>query len=130
MADASATTPAVFNVDVSPPVLAPEFEVEESDNSVDISGDVTGKANVRLGLLPKDRVLTIVGELITVAGTGEEEPKVVPYQRAVALPPTIDESAISAKLTEDGRLKLSLPKRGVETMHAQVVGACSSGILA
>eukprot|EP00355_Strombidium_rassoulzadegani_P000281 CAMPEP_0168609646 /NCGR_PEP_ID=MMETSP0449_2-20121227/1325_1 /TAXON_ID=1082188 /ORGANISM="Strombidium rassoulzadegani, Strain ras09" /LENGTH=61 /DNA_ID=CAMNT_0008649819 /DNA_START=139 /DNA_END=324 /DNA_ORIENTATION=+ len=60
---AATTSPAVFNVDVSPPASAPEFNIQETPQSFDITGDMNGKENVKLGLT-QDRILTIVGQQI------------------------------------------------------------------
>mmetsp|Transcript_36770 Transcript_36770/g.94019 ORF Transcript_36770/g.94019 Transcript_36770/m.94019 type:complete len:123 (+) Transcript_36770:210-578(+) len=120
---APVTVPAVFNVEVNPPAAAPEFKVEESSNSFELSGDMTGKADVKLGMT-QDRILTIVGEqtkMVETPSSGGKpnvEEQKVPYQRAVPLPATVDETAISAKITQDNQLHLSMPKRDT------AVGAC------
>mmetsp|Transcript_7970 Transcript_7970/g.14294 ORF Transcript_7970/g.14294 Transcript_7970/m.14294 type:complete len:127 (-) Transcript_7970:144-524(-) len=124
---AAVTTPAVFNVDVSPPASAPEFNVQESQGSFDITGNLKDKENVKLGLT-QDRILTIVGE-DTKSIQKEENGEVktvtekVPYQRAVPLPISVDESAISAKMTNEGELHLCMPKRDLETAPNTAVGA-------
>eukprot|EP00873_Tetraselmis_striata_P035263 jgi/Tetstr1/455527/TSEL_042351.t1 len=120
----SSNTPAVFNVNVNPPVIAPEFTVEDSTNSVDITSDMKELQNIKLGLT-QDRILTIVGE--QTAGTSDEEQaseKKVPYQRAVPLPPAVDETNITAKMTQEGELKLCMPKHVTTETHSQAVGAC------
>mmetsp|Transcript_19436 Transcript_19436/g.49008 ORF Transcript_19436/g.49008 Transcript_19436/m.49008 type:complete len:128 (-) Transcript_19436:170-553(-) len=126
---AAVTAPAVFNVDVSPPAAAPEFTVEENSSSFELSGDMAGKENVKLGLT-QDRILTIVGEqtkrveTTTEGGEQKVEEQKVPYQRAVPLPVTVDETAISAKMTQEGQLQLCMPKRDVKTAPNTAVGAC------
>eukprot|EP00873_Tetraselmis_striata_P046373 jgi/Tetstr1/466637/TSEL_011125.t1 len=125
---AASTTPAVFNVDVNPPVVAPEFKVEDTNNAVEISSDMKDHAisNVKLGLT-QDRILTIVGEQTVVAEQAGEQvggQKQVPYQRAVPLPPAVDESNISAKMTQEGELKLCMPKHATTTNDAKAVDAC------
>eukprot|EP00873_Tetraselmis_striata_P046375 jgi/Tetstr1/466639/TSEL_011127.t1 len=87
---AATTTPAVFNVDVNPPVVAPEFK-------------------------------TVVAEQ---AGEQADGQKQVPYQRAVPLPPVVDEANISAKMTQEGELKLCMPKHAATTNDAKAVDAC------
>mmetsp|Transcript_20367 Transcript_20367/g.51287 ORF Transcript_20367/g.51287 Transcript_20367/m.51287 type:complete len:125 (-) Transcript_20367:98-472(-) len=123
---AASTTPAVFNVDVNPPVVAPEFKVEDTEKTVEISSDMKDNpiSNLKLGLT-QDRILTIVGE--QTAGTSDEEQaseKKVPYQRAVPLPPAVDETNITAKMTQEGELKLCMPKHVTTETHSQAVGAC------
>eukprot|EP00873_Tetraselmis_striata_P044271 jgi/Tetstr1/464535/TSEL_009292.t1 len=124
---AASTVPAVFNVDVNPPVAAPEFKVEDSTNSVDITSDMKDKTNVKLGLTA-DRILTIVGEqTVNTEQTDErvdDGQKQVPYQRAVPLPPVVDESKISAEMTQEGELKLSMPKHATTTNQAETGGGC------
>mmetsp|Transcript_20371 Transcript_20371/g.51296 ORF Transcript_20371/g.51296 Transcript_20371/m.51296 type:complete len:128 (-) Transcript_20371:141-524(-) len=126
---AASTTPTVFNVDVNPPVVASEFKVEDTKNSVEISGDMKDNAisNVKLGLT-QDRILTIVGEQTVVAEqTGEQADagqKQVPYQRAMPLPPVVNESNITAKMTQEGELKLSMPKHAAASTDAEGVSAC------
>uniref|UniRef100_A0A7S1SY59 SHSP domain-containing protein n=1 Tax=Tetraselmis chuii TaxID=63592 RepID=A0A7S1SY59_9CHLO len=123
---ANTSTPAVFNVDVSPPAAAPEFNVQESKGSFDITGDMKNKENIKLGLT-QDRILTIVGEESKSYQKDEDgESKTVTekaqYQRAVPLPVSVDESAISAKMTNEGQLHLCMPKRDVETAPNTGVG--------
>jgi HSP20 family molecular chaperone IbpA len=122
---ANSTTPAVFNVDVSPPAAAPEFNVQETSRSFDITGDMNGKENVKLGLT-QDRILTIVGQQskeVQKEDGGDTVTEKVQYQRAVPVPVSVDESAISAKMTNEGQLHLCMPKKDMETAPNASVGA-------
>mmetsp|Transcript_13291 Transcript_13291/g.34141 ORF Transcript_13291/g.34141 Transcript_13291/m.34141 type:complete len:127 (+) Transcript_13291:2-382(+) len=124
---AASPPPAVFNVDVNPPVVAPEFKVEDTEKTVEISSDMKDNpiSNLKLGLT-QDRILTIVGEQTVVAEQTAEhadEQKQIPYQRAVPLPSVVDESNITAKMTQEGELKLSMPKHAATSNNAQAVDA-------
>eukprot|EP00873_Tetraselmis_striata_P046376 jgi/Tetstr1/466640/TSEL_011128.t1 len=120
---AASTTPSVFNVDVNPPVVASEFKVEDTKNTIEISSDMKDHAisNVKLGLT-QDRILNIAGEQTVVAEQTAEHAdgqKQIPYQRAVPLPPVVDESNISAKMTQEGELKICMPKHAAKSSDAR-----------
>mmetsp|Transcript_25430 Transcript_25430/g.45333 ORF Transcript_25430/g.45333 Transcript_25430/m.45333 type:complete len:124 (-) Transcript_25430:161-532(-) len=116
---ATNTSPAVFNVDVSPPAAATEFNVLETPLSFDVTGDMNGKENVKVGVT-QDRILTIVGQQSQSVQKAEDNGEVktvtekVLYQRAVCLPVSVDESAISAKMTDEGHLYLCMPKKALD----------------
>eukprot|EP00873_Tetraselmis_striata_P045076 jgi/Tetstr1/465340/TSEL_010026.t1 len=122
---ASSTTPPVFNLDVIPRVAAPEFNIEETSTSDEISGNLKNEKeeNLKLGLT-EDRVLTIVGEqsIAVEKKDGTKEEKVL-YQRAVPLPPHADEHGISEELTHFMQLKVVMPKRQMQSAPSRAVGA-------
>eukprot|EP00873_Tetraselmis_striata_P039659 jgi/Tetstr1/459923/TSEL_005263.t1 len=122
---ASSTTPPVINLDVIPRVAAPEFNIEETSTSVEISGNLKDEKveNLKLGLT-EDRVHTIVGEqsIAVEKKDGTKEEKVL-YQRAVSLPPHVDEHGISAELTHFMKLKVVMPKRQMQSAPSRAVGA-------
>jgi hypothetical protein len=58
---ATNTSPAVFNIDVSPPTAAIEFNVFETPLSFQVTRDMDNNENVKVGVT-QDRILTIMGQ--------------------------------------------------------------------
>eukprot|EP00951_Prasinocladus_malaysianus_P026999 scaffold241038_cov42-Prasinocladus_malaysianus.AAC.1 len=98
--------PVAFNLDVNPPVLAPEFKVTEQSEAFDVKANMQGGENVRLGVT-NDRVIHIVGEKKADETSTEKQET---FQRAVPLPENVDETKITASFSE-GELKMNLPKK-------------------
>eukprot|EP00951_Prasinocladus_malaysianus_P037060 scaffold395029_cov45-Prasinocladus_malaysianus.AAC.2 len=106
------TTPVAFNLDVNPPAVAPEFKVTENSAEFEVKADMQGGENVRLGVT-SDRVVHIVAEKKPDSTGQADDYGQTTSQRAVPLPPSVDETKVVASY-KDGELKMKLPKKDDE----------------
>mmetsp|Transcript_29230 Transcript_29230/g.75000 ORF Transcript_29230/g.75000 Transcript_29230/m.75000 type:complete len:128 (-) Transcript_29230:446-829(-) len=115
-AASSTQTPVVFNIDSCPPERATDFRVLELPEAYSVLASLPTGERVKVGLT-SERFLAVVGEvtmtrLLDSRGDEDAPERVEVFQRAISLPERVDESAITAKLDEQGYLTVNLPKRG------------------
>ncbi len=95
------------------PVFLPSVDIFESPESITIVADLPGVSPEKLNIDLKDNELTIEGEVDYNIGEDEkfllQEYEIGKYYRKFALSNVIDQSKISATMT-DGVLRLVLPK--------------------
>eukprot|EP00951_Prasinocladus_malaysianus_P044849 scaffold586209_cov34-Prasinocladus_malaysianus.AAC.1 len=120
---ATAVTPAAFNLDVVPPVVASEFEVVERSDSFEVKADLADGENVRLGVT-SDRVVHIVVEKRSEEDGDQPGSPREFCQRAVPLPASVDETKVTASFNQ-GELKMCLPKRTEQVaMQTTAIPSC------
>lgn len=95
------------------PVFTPAVDIFETETSLTLLADMPGVASDDVKIDLRDDVLTLTGDVKPFEGPDEKdvmiEFDVGRFHRQFTLSESIDQSAITAKLT-DGVLRLTLPK--------------------
>ena len=104
------------------PVFLPSVDIFETPEAITIIADLPGVSPDKLNIDLRDNELTIEGEVDYEIGENEKfllkEYEIGKYYRKFVLPNAIDQSKVSATLT-DGVLRLVLPK--VEEMKPRKI---------
>ena len=94
-------------------VFTPDVDIFETEQEITLLADIPGVEPDKLTIDLRENILTLAGEISTLAGQGEEvlltEYDTGTYYRQFTLSEVIDQGKIDAKLN-DGVLRLRLPK--------------------
>ena len=94
-------------------VFAPNVDIFETDQQINLVADLPGVAPDRLNIDLRDNILTLSGDVVPLEGADEKaifiEYPTGRFYRQFTLSDVINQSRIDAHL-KDGVLRLSLPK--------------------